>query len=300
MIELRKERDFIRGEIKKDTVKIIKDSFKKYFTNPITIYRDILKRLNLDSDFNLSTEDLTPILYINYKIYGNANYTKYKHIVIDEAQDYSDLTFYTLKTLMRNATFSIYGDLAQSLYPNKSIISWESVKHYTFNDNIKIKYLSKSYRTSIEIMNEANKINSHLNLTLATPVIRHGENVKYVKYNTNNDIKEHLLELIKKYKSIGIISKEELKAKEIYDYLIKNNIEINYIDENNNEYSGGICSLTGTLSKGLEFDAVIITDADNRVYNIDNNLDMKVLYVSMTRALHELIVMYSDVLTEVL
>lgn len=52
-----------------------------------------------------------------------------------------------------------------------------------------------------------------------------------------------------------------------------------------------ICITTGYLSKGLEFDGVIIFNVINSNYN---KLDMKLLYVSMTRALHELNILYSD------
>ena len=54
------------------------------------------------------------------------------------------------------------------------------------------------------------------------------------------------------------------------------------------------------LSKGLEFDCVIISDANNINYDINNTIDMKTLYVSMTRALHKLIILYSEKVNDVL
>ena len=41
------------------------------------------------------------------------------------------------------------------------------------------------------------------------------------------------------------------------------------------------------LSKGLEFDVVIITSVEE-IYKEDNELDIKLLYVGMTRPLHRL------------
>lgn len=73
-----------------------------------------------------------------------------------------------------------------------------------------------------------------------------------------------------------------------------------YIDENNQEYNSGICVIASKLSKGLEFDSVIITDASKEKYLKDNQLDMKLLYVAMTRAMHNLIVMYKNDLCEIL
>ena len=57
---------------------------------------------------------------------------------------------------------------------------------------------------------------------------------------------------------------------------------------NNLNYNNNINILPSYLSKGLEFDAVIIVGKEK--FNKNNKLDMKLLYVSMTRALHKLIV----------
>lgn len=46
------------------------------------------------------------------------------------------------------------------------------------------------------------------------------------------------------------------------------------------------------LSKGLEFDEVILYNA-NSVNYTDNNIDSKLLYVAMTRAMRELYVNYN-------
>ena len=43
-----------------------------------------------------------------------------------------------------------------------------------------------------------------------------------------------------------------------------------------------------------EFDCVILDDVDNKNYDINNILDMKLLYVGITRALHNLDVLYND------
>jgi len=59
-----------------------------------------------------------------------------------------------------------------------------------------------------------------------------------------------------------------------------------------------ICTITNQLSKGLEFDAVIINNVSEEIYNSSNSLDMKLLYVAITRALHELDIVYSGTLSK--
>ena len=45
------------------------------------------------------------------------------------------------------------------------------------------------------------------------------------------------------------------------------------------------------MAKGLEFDAAILCDADEKNYR--NSFDRQLLYVSWTRALHRLAILYT-------
>ena len=59
-----------------------------------------------------------------------------------------------------------------------------------------------------------------------------------------------------------------------------------------------ICTISNQLAKGLEFDAVIINGVNEYNYSSSSNLDMKLLYVAITRALHELDIVYNSELTK--
>ena len=283
--------NLITKEIDKNVIDQVKNNInknlKKYFVilnkKVKDIYIDILNINNIDikniNKNKFEIEDIPSLIYIKYKLSGNEIFDHYKHIVIDEAQDYGVFNFYVLKKIFRNATFSIYGDLAQSLYSYRSLSNWESL-NIIFED-LEIMKLNKSYRTTIEIMEEANKINELLKLDKAIPVIRHGDEVEYTK----KDIKDLVNELSKNYKTIAIITKTQEEANVLYKKL-KDDIDINLINSNNLNYNSDINILPSYLSKGLEFDSVIITNKNN--YKKDSVLDMKLLYVSMTRALHKL------------
>ena len=236
-------------------------------------------------------EDLSALIYLKVKIVGTEEYDNYRQIAIDEAQDYGDFSFYALKILFRRATFSIFGDLAQSIYQYRGIRNWNEVLNTTFEGDCELKYLLKSYRTTTEIMNSANNITKHINLEIAKPVIRHGENVEYIRYEKNQiDLIEKIIkEYMKKaYVSIAIICKNDEEAKKIYKKLKERNITATNIVDNENKYDGGICVITSYLAKGLEFDGVIITDASEEKYSSEKAIDMKLLYVAMTSPFHEL------------
>ena len=267
----------------------INTHLKKYFSvlniKPKNIYIEILNELsypinNIKNNY-INVEDIAPILYINYKLYGSKNFDNYKHIVIDEAQDYGVFTFYVLNKLFKNATFSIYGDLAQSLYPYRSLDTWESLSDIF--KNFEILKLKKSYRTTIEIMNFANKINELLGLEMAEPVIRHGDIVEY-----SIDTPLELINKLKdKYNTIALITKDLDNAKNIYNDL-KDKTSIKLITPDDLSYNSRVSIMPSYLSKGLEFDAVVVLEES--LFNKNNILDMKLLYVSETRALHKLII----------
>lgn len=307
LTEISKKREQLRDEIRNKCSRLLKKYFNVVNEKTTALYFNFLESIccydenEIWKDYNnlkkIRYEDLASLLYLRYRIYGNYDYLNYRHVVIDEAQDYGGFVFYILKKLMKNATFSVFGDLAQTIYEYRTIDTWDNVLKVGYEDNI--SYLTKSYRTTIEIMSEANKINKYLDLSIADAVVRHGMEVSYEKLD--NNLEEKVRNLISKgYQTIAIISKEQEEAKRVYDYLKNKNIDINLITLDSLEYTGGICSITSSLSKGLEFDGVIINKADKDIFNKNNPFDMKLLYVSMTRALHELIITYENELVDVL
>jgi len=281
--------DLINKNVSNDVINEFKNNINIHLKNYFkvlnlkikNIYIEILNNLNINtkeiSKNKIDIEDIPPLIYIRYLLIGDDIFDNYKHIVIDEAQDYGEFAFYVLNKIFKNATFSIYGDLAQSLYSYRSIDNWECLNNIF--DNLEITKLNKSYRTTIEIMEEANKINKKLNLTEAIPVIRHGDNVEY----TNRDLIELLNDLKEKYKTVAIITKTQDEADKLYIKL-KEETQINLINKNNINNDNNINILPSYLSKGLEFDSVIIIDT----FDKNNIIDLKLLYVSMTRALHKL------------
>ena len=291
---------YIREYFKKLNVKIL-DLYKVFVAN-IQLYVDDISETEIKALQNntlgllrkkkISFEDMAPLLHLNYKLHGNDN--QYHHIVIDEAQDYGLFHFAVLKEMFPSSTFSIYGDLAQSIYSYRSIENWEEVENVIFNGDCELINIDRSYRTTAEITENANNILYCLGLPDATPVIRHGDSVLFEEKTKNNKYKVNkILELQNQgYKTIAIICKNEKEAKKVYDNLINENVDATHITAKDTEYNGGICVLTSALAKGLEFDAVIINDASSNTYDITNKTDMHLLYVACTRALHKLEILY--------
>ncbi len=287
-------------------VKVL-DIYKKFVENvdkyiPDNANVSVLKEKTLNAIKNkvVENEDIAPLMYIKYILFGNEDYQKFKCVVLDEAQDFGVFSYYVLRLVLNNAYFSIFGDMAQGIYSYKAISDWKEI--FNIFENVEFLNLEKSYRTSIEIMNEANKISNNIGLKGANPVIRNAGPV--IKVKTKNK-EEYIVNKVKEYqkegfKSIAVIYKNQNDMVKISKMFKENNINAEIIYKDQEEYNGGVCILTSYLSKGLEFDVVIVVDVDNTNYNPNSILDMKLLYVAMTRALHKLELVYEESISKYL
>lgn len=305
-----------RMEIEKNCRTIIRKSYDKAKNDPIKLYRlfietidsfndcELLKKQTLKNikKGNYDFEDLPALMYIKASICPDKSFDSIKHVVIDEAQDLGEFNFLVLKKCLPNATFSIFGDLAQSIYDYRGINNWQDVNKIMFDNNGEIINFNKSYRTTSEIIGTADNVASSIGLSRSEYVIRHGKPVEYTKTKDNvKQIIDKISEYKKKgYKTIAIISKTDSQSKKINSELALNGLNIPDVtyDDNLNDEKFNICTISNQLAKGLEFDAVIINNVSENNYSSNSKLDMKLLYVAITRALHELDIIYSGQLPQ--
>ena len=212
--------------------------------------------------------DCIPIMYLYYKI--NENKNKYRHIVIDECQDLSYIEIAVIEGLTQS--FSLVWDFNQRININKCTVSLEEIndmfKKYTFFESY---CLNKSFRNSMSITNYSNAILGEYFINKESiPVAFNRETDKpkvYSKIGRNQTIKaiaENINSKSSENKNIAVILKTEASAKKYYTELSKvlNNKSINLIDNEYCKYKKGINVLSASLSKGLEFDYVIIVNAN--------------------------------------
>ncbi|WP_291627811.1 UvrD-helicase domain-containing protein [Clostridium sp.] len=245
---------------------------------------------------SINNIDYIPILYLYYNL--NENKNKYRHIVIDECQDLSYIEIAVIEGLTKS--FTLVGDFNQRVNLNKSTVSLaeinEMFKKYTFFESY---CLNKSFRNSMSITKYANAILEEYFISKESiPVAFNRETEKpkvYLKMDKKHTIKaiaNNINSKINKDKNIAVILKNESSAREYYNELSKllNDKTINLIDNEYCKYEKGINVLSARLSKGLEFDYVIIVNAE--LYE-NNEEDRRLLYIATTRALHDL-----DIYTE--
>ena len=281
-------------------------------TDKTSISQDIItqiqqKMLKKPNSKEVEYEDLAPLMYIQHKIKGSKIAQSAKHIVIDEAQDYSEFQFAALRDILKNDSMTILGDIAQGIYSYRGTDDWNKVNNDIFSGKAETLQLGKSYRTTMEIMEKGNdvidKVRDQINVELGEPVIRKGVPVTIEKKD-NSEITETLINRLEELlhsdkKNIAIITKTLQEATELYGKLSKAKIPANLISDKATEYKGGISVIPSYLSKGLEFDSVILSDASKDKYG-NNELDAKLLYIAITRAMHTLDIYYSKERSELL
>ena len=312
----------IQKEIKKGCSSQIKEYFKFLKVDPLILYRLFIENLDqIDMDYPVDikelqnytlkkitkkqagVEDLSPLLLITHLMNGVSNYQNFSHLVIDEAQDLSLAQYYVLKQLFSKSKFDIFGDVNQSIYDYQSIHNWEELNDTIFNSKANVLGLNKSYRTTMEISDTANLVLNHLNYDSAECISRSGSGIEINETDDTSDIliiinqiKEFLE---KKYQTIAVICKDDKETDYVFKQLEKYGINISKISEQNEQYNGGVCIMPSYLSKGLEFDSVILYNTNDVNYT-NSNIDIKLLYVAITRAMHELFINYNGELTKAL
>ena len=242
----------------------------------IDVYKKITKT---DS---LGYMDLAGILYIMIKLDGKKCSKTVKHVVIDEAQDYTITQFKVLKELTGCNSYTIVGDTNQRLIKTEEEPAMIHLDKLFNEKNIDKYKLNKSYRSTQEIMEYAN---TYLDEDKVVPLVRHGEKVIVEECTSKEDALETIITLIQDYEedgleSIAVIVKDKEKLYELSKDL-KKRMKITAFDSDDMIYKGGKVLIPSYYAKGLEFDGVILID------NFDDSANL-VKYIMCTRALHRL------------
>ena len=297
----KEEKNLIKQEIQKfikiDIVELYKILFSNeaYFysllqnSNPSQNIKNIWKytKENLEAD-SLYYDDAIAIAYLYLKIYGTNKYKNIKQVVIDEAQDYYPLQYEIFNLLFSNAKFTILGDMKQTLAKKEDISFYEQIQKILNKKKSSLIMLDKSFRCTNEILNFSLKFIEKSSQIKSFN--RNGDSPKvYIADNSEIFIDEIVKEINlcqeKGFQSICLICKTEKNSIYLFNK-IKHKLDIQLIKNGSVSDLQGVFILPVYMSKGLEFDAVLICDADSQNYHDED--DKNLLYVACTRALHKL------------
>jgi DNA helicase II / ATP-dependent DNA helicase PcrA len=236
----------------------------------------------------LEFADVFPLIYCKIRLEGMQNYDHIKHLLVDEMQDYTPVQYAVLSRVFK-CKKTILGDVNQPVNPY-SASSAEGIEE-VFPQGEIVK-LFRSYRSTWEITQFSLRICPNEKLIAME---RHGEEPRVLGFDSAHDEVEAIRDLCIKFMgsgnlSLGIICKSQRQAEILYGKLTADNqekeLKLHLITPESTNFSSGIIITTVHLSKGLEFDEVLVPFVSAANYKSD--IDKRMLYIACTRAMHRL------------
>jgi DNA helicase-2/ATP-dependent DNA helicase PcrA len=234
----------------------------------------------------LEYADVFPLIYCKIRLEGTERFDAVKHLLVDEMQDYTPVQYAVLARVFK-CRKTILGDINQSVNPYSASAAEDIEEVFPQGELVK---MYRSYRSTWEISQFASGI-------LSTPGLiameRHGEPPHVLGFATREQEMEIIRESIIKFQqsghhSLGIICKTQQQANEFFEQLQWDKAHL--LSPASISFSQGVIVVSAHLSKGLEFDEVIVPVVTNT--NYQSEMDRRMLYIACTRAMHKLTLTY--------
>ena len=278
-----------RREVKSSAVEMIKNAT---VTDPVNVYCRLISEYakqkgnpqllnSLDSLRKgfVEFEDALGIVYLKTVLGTCAVIPGVKHILIDEAQDLSVIQHRIIQKMFPRAKVTLLADTNQAIIPDLNTCDSEKLASIY---GAKTLNLNKSYRSTKQINSFAlNLLPENARYEIFE---RDGEEVNIIN-GSENELVDFALKVCENSKTTAIITRTADDAREVYKLLKKEIPSIRLCDNKSCEMGNAPVVMPLALTKGLEFDSVIIADKDGVFTNEDNK---KYLYLASTRALHKL------------
>jgi len=188
----------------------------------------------------------------------------FAHVIVDEAQELTDAEWQMLLRRCPSRSFTIVGDRAQARHGFTE--SWQERLERIGLDNINLASLSINYRTPEEVMAEAEPVIRAVFPDANVPISIRSSGVDVV-HGPTSDLGSILATWLATHAGIACV-----------------------IGDRTFTVASRVRSLTPELSKGLEFDLVVLVDPDAFGIGIEGTVDR---YVAMTRATQQLVILTS-------
>ncbi|RAP76147.1 helicase [Paenibacillus montanisoli] len=241
----------------------------------------------------MAYEDATPFLYLIERIRGFQTNTSVRHVLIDEAQDYTAFQFAYLKRLFPFSRVTALGDLNQSI--NAHTAADESTGFTALaalyppeeTETVVLKQSYRSTRPIVEFTSRLipggkdiqpfNRDGSRPSLTAAAD-----------EAALNVSIRDRLKLLqAKGNRTIAVICNTAAQSAAAHEAL-RGDLKLRLIEKETASFEPGIVVIPSYLAKGVEFDAVLVYDASAGSSGYGKESERRLFYTVCTRAMHEL------------
>ena len=255
-------------------------------TDVVKIYLDFLKTQKLQPQtvkigkkMFVGYEEVAGILFVKNFLMGIEIQKHFKHIIIDEMQDYS-ATAMAVLDIIYPSTKTILGDINQTL---ERSLDKGYLKRLARLYDATLANLETTYRSTLQIAKFSQKI---IGLRGVKNFNREGEDVLVLDDDKHcaKKLCANIKALCQKHESVAIVCQSKKIAQNVFEK-IPQDLGFDLIDDASGEVKARRVVMAVAQSKGLEFDAVVYIGKESKHPIIKN-----IKYVACTRALHNLVV----------
>ena len=237
----------------------------------------------------LAYEDITPYLYLRELLLGFHINSNIRHVIIDEAQDYSAFQLAFMKRLFPRAKITALGDFNQAIYAHSSVLSGTGPLTNLYGpENTEVIELTRSYRSTQEIVEFTRGM-----VPGGEEIIPFNRSGEKPAVNVSSDPEEHMKRITadlshliqEEYESVAVICKTAEESREVHEALSRVlPAAPKLIKKTTLAFERGVHVIPAYLAKGVEFDAVLIYDGSAEQYAQEH--ERKLFYTACTRAMH--------------
>lgn len=238
---------------------------------------------------SLPMTDVSCFLYLYDRITGKKGDIAMRHVFIDEIQDYTAYQLAYLKTEFPRARFTMLGDLNQAIFTKENSRSLLDELSTMFDrEKTNVVQLTKSYRSTKQITDFTKEV--LVNGEKVTAFNRNGDlPVMIVDSDRQSlvaDVSERIRRNDAERMTTAVIGKTLEECEWLTEQLAASGIRATLIRTENQRLVPGTIIVPAYLAKGLEFDAVIMWNANRENYHEED--ERQLVYTICSRAMHRL------------
>ncbi|WP_125703793.1 RNA polymerase recycling motor HelD [Lacticaseibacillus daqingensis] len=249
----------------------------------------------------LTMADATPYLYLYDLMTGRHGERNMRYVFIDEIQDYTPYQLAYLRTSFPKAKFTLLGDLNQAIFTKgDSHTLIQDVAKLFDPEKTRVVQLTQSYRSTKQvteftkaILKSGQQIDAFNRQGPLPAVYRRASEDELMQALISQIDTDNAAKL-----TTAVIAKTLADAERVADALKQAGIAVTLIKSENQRLAAGVIVVPSYLAKGLEFDAVMLWQANAAHFHAEDEREL--LYTIASRAMHRLVLFASPELSPLL
>ena len=219
----------------------------------------------------------------------------YRHVAIDEVQDFAPIEVRVLlDCLDEQRSLTLAGDTQQHLMAASGFTSWSAFLDELGVPGTHVETLRVSYRSSREIASFAQEVLGPLREDEPPLATRSGPEVELFRFTDRGAAVAFLADALRELSqseplaSVAVLTPSRAHTLAYHEGLLRCELpRLRMVADQDFTFAPGVEVTEVEQAKGLEFDYVVLVDADAEAYP-DADEARRRLHVGATRAVHQL------------